>query len=82
MEKERIALLGIIVKETSSVEIVNHLLHEYQDCVIGRMGLPYRKRELNIISIALDGSQDKISALSGKLGAVPGISAKVIYAQE
>ncbi|MDR0826080.1 MAG: iron-only hydrogenase system regulator [Mycoplasmataceae bacterium] len=82
MEKERIALLGIIVKDKLVVEKINKLLHQYQDCIIGRMGLPYKKRGLSIISIALDGSQDKIAALSGKLGAIPGINAKVIYAQE
>lgn len=75
----RIALIGIIVEQTESVEQLNRLLHEYGSYIIGRMGIPYRERELNIISVAMDAPQDIINALSGKVGRLPGISAKTIY---
>lgn len=75
----RIALIGIIVEQTESVEQLNRLLHEYGSYIIGRMGIPYRERELNIISVAMDAPQDIINALSGKIGRLPGISAKTIY---
>ena len=78
----RIALIGIIVENPDSVEQLNHLLHEYSAYIIGRMGVPYRKKDVNIISIAVDAPQDKISALSGKIGRLDGISAKTIYAAE
>ena len=75
----RIALIGILVEQTESVEQLNRLLHEYGSYIIGRMGLPYREREINIISVAMDAPQDIISALSGKIGRLPGISAKTVY---
>ena len=80
--EERIALIGIIVEKPDAVEELNHLLHEYSAYIIGRMGVPYRKKDVNIISIAMDAPQDKISALSGKIGRLSGISAKTIYAAE
>lgn len=75
----RIALIGIIVEREASVEHLNRLLHEYGEYVVGRMGIPYRKRAVNIISIAVDAPQDIISALSGKIGRLDGISAKTVY---
>ncbi|MDE6388880.1 MAG: iron-only hydrogenase system regulator [Lachnospiraceae bacterium] len=75
----RIALIGIIVEKEASVEQLNRLLHEYGDYVIGRMGIPYRKRNVNIISVAVDAPQDVISAMSGKIGRLDGISAKTVY---
>ena len=75
----RIALIGIIVENPDSVEQLNHLLHEYGSYIIGRMGLPYRERGVNIISVVLDAPQDKIAALSGKIGRLPGVSAKTQY---
>lgn len=78
MEK-RIALIGIIVEKETSVEALNHLLHEYRKCVVGRMGIPYRDRGVNIISVAVDAPQDEINALSGKIGRLDGISAKTVY---
>ena len=60
---------------------VNSLLHEYGEYIIGRMGLPYEKKEVNIISVVVDASVDKISALSGKLGKLPGVSAKALYSK-
>lgn len=77
MEK-RVALIGIVVSEPASVEKLNKLLHDYREYVIGRMGLPYPKYGVSIISVALDAPQDVISALSGKLGALTGISTKTI----
>ena len=75
----RVAVIGIIVENRDSVERLNLVLHEYGDYIIGRMGIPYPKREINIISIAVDAPQDVISALSGKIGRLPGISAKTAY---
>ena len=75
----RIALIGIIVENPDSVEELNHLLHEYGHYIIGRMGIPYRERNLNIISVAIDAPQDKISALSGKIGRLNGIGVKTVY---
>lgn len=75
----RIALIGIIVENPDSVEELNHLLHEYGHYIIGRMGIPYRERNLNIISVAIDAPQDIISALSGKIGRLNGIGVKTVY---
>lgn len=75
----RIALIGIIVESEDSVEQLNKLLHEYGEYIIGRMGIPYRKKEINIISVAIDAPQDVINALSGKIGRLNGISAKTVY---
>lgn len=75
----RIALIGIIVENMESVEQLNALLHEYREYIVGRMGIPYREKSVNIISVAIDAPQDKINALSGKIGRLKGITAKTIY---
>ena len=75
----RVALIGIIVEDESSVASLNDLLHQYAPYIIGRMGVPYRPRGVNILSVALDAPQDAISALSGKLGRLEGVSAKTQY---
>lgn len=75
----RIALIGIIVENADAVEQLNGLLHEYGRYIIGRMGIPYRERHVNIISVAVDAPQDVVSALSGRIGRLPGISAKTVY---
>lgn len=75
----RVAVMGIIVEELASVESLNALLHEYGEYIIGRMGLPYREKKINIVSIAIDAPQDTIAALSGKIGAIRGISVKTAY---
>lgn len=75
----RVAVIGIIVEDESAVNSLNELLHQYSEYVIGRMGVPYRKKNINIISIAVDAPQDVISALSGKIGRIKGISAKTAY---
>ena len=77
----RIAVIGIIIEDRKSAEEVNAILHQYGDWIIGRMGLPYRKRQMNIISIVVDAPQNEISALSGKLGRLPGVSAKALYSK-
>lgn len=71
--------MSIIVENGAMVEKVNALLHEYGEFIIGRMGIPYRKRKISIISIALDAPQNTISTLAGKIGALPGISVKTAY---
>ena len=75
----RVAVMSVIVENGESVEKLNNLLHESGEYIIGRMGIPYRKRGINIISIALDASQDVISALSGKIGNLSGVSVKTAY---
>ena len=75
----RVAVMSVIVEDPDSVERLNAILHEFGQWIIGRMGIPYRKRGINIISIALDAPQDAISALSGKIGKLPGVSAKTAY---
>ena len=77
----RVAIIGIIVEDPSSVERMNQILHEYGQYIVGRMGIPYRERNVNIISIAIDAPQDVISALSGKLGSLSGISSKAVYSK-
>lgn len=77
----RVALIGIVVEKLESVEALNHILHQYGGYVIGRMGLPYQKRNVSIISVAVDAPGDVISALSGKLGMLPGVSTKTIYSK-
>lgn len=72
----RIALVSIIVEDEKSVAEINSILHNYGKYIIGRMGIPYRERSVNIISIAVDAPQDIISALSGKIGKLPGVSTK------
>ena len=83
METEnRVALLALIVRDGASVAALNELLHQYGDCIIGRMGIPYRERDVNIISVAMDAPGSVISALSGKLGRLPGVTAKTVYAPQ
>lgn len=77
----RIALIGIVVENNDSVEQLNSLLSQYGSYIIGRMGIPYREKNLSIISIAMDAPNDVISALSGKIGMLSGISSKTIYAK-
>lgn len=78
MEK-RVAVMGIIVEAMDVVEQLNSILHDYSRYIIGRMGIPYREKNISIISIAIDAPQDEISALSGKIGKLPGISVKTAY---
>ena len=75
----RVAVMSIIVENPDSVEMLNSILHENGKYIIGRMGIPYREKKINIISIALDAPQDTISAMSGKIGNLPGVSVKTAY---
>lgn len=75
----RVAVIGVIVENQDSVEALNMVLHEYGEYIIGRMGIPYREKKINIISIAVDAPQDSISALAGKIGRLSGVSAKTAY---
>lgn len=75
----RVAVMSIIVENKEAVETINALLHEYGQYIIGRMGLPYPKRSISIISIALDAPQNTTATLSGKIGALPGVSVKTAY---
>lgn len=77
----RVAVISIIIENTESVQAVNDLLHQYSAHIIGRMGIPYRAKGINIISVAMDAPQDQISALSGKIGRLPGVSAKAAYSK-
>ena len=75
----RVAVMSILVENPDAVEPLNALLHEYGEWIIGRMGIPYRRRKVSIISIALDAPQNTISALAGKIGKLPGVSVKTAY---
>ncbi|MBQ9069602.1 MAG: iron-only hydrogenase system regulator [Eggerthellaceae bacterium] len=75
----RVAVMGIIVEKEEAVEQLNAALHEYARYIIGRMGIPYRARNINVISIAIDAPQDEISSLAGKVGNIDGVSVKTAY---
>lgn len=75
----RVAVMSIIVENGEAVESINALLHEYGEYIIGRMGIPYRERKISIISVAMDAPQNTISALSGKIGGLSGVSVKTAY---
>ena len=77
----RVAIIGIIVENTESVEALNALLHEYGEYIIGRMGIPYKQKDINIMSIAIDAPQNTISALTGKIGNLGGITVKTAYSK-
>ena len=77
----RVALLGIVVDDPDSAEALNKLLSEYRDFIVGRMGIPYRSRGINLISIVIDAPQDAISALTGKIGMLKGVTAKALYSK-
>lgn len=75
----RVAVISIIVEESDSVEKLNSILHEYGENIIGRMGVPYRQKNINIICIAIDAPQDIISTIAGKIGKLKGVSTKTAY---
>ena len=77
----RVAVISIIVEDPESVLAVNDLLHQYSEYIIGRMGIPYRSKGINIICIAVDAPQEKISALSGKIGRLDGVTSKAAYSR-
>lgn len=77
----RVAVIGIIVEDTNEVDKLNALLHEYREIIIGRMGIPYRERGINIISLAVDGSLDTINELTGKIGQIESINVKTAFSR-
>lgn len=77
----RVAILGIVVENPDSVGMLNDLLHEYSQYIIGRMGVPYKERGISLISVMVDGPADAISSLSGKIGQLKGITAKAVYSK-
>ena len=79
--ENKIAVLAVIVNDSGAVETVNSLLHEFREYVVGRMGIPYRLKNVNIISVVLDAPAEKINSLSGKLGMISGVSSKVLTAK-
>lgn len=82
MAETRVAVISIMVENVQAVEAINSLLHQYREHIIGRMGVPYPKKGISIISVAVDGPMDDISALSGKLGALTGVSTKTVYSKK
>jgi len=78
----RIALIGIIVEDTTATEKLNNILHDYGQYIVGRMGVPYRDKEVCVISVIIDATNDIISSLSGKLGMLDGITVKTIYSKK
>ena len=79
--ENRVAVLSIIVEDLSMVEKINSLLHEYNEYIVGRMGIPYKQRNVSIICIAMDGPLDRINGLTGALGRIPGVSAKAAFSR-
>ena len=77
----RVSVISIIIKDEEAAVTVNELLHEFRNCIVGRMGIPYRQREVSIISVVLDAPGDVTSSLSGKLGMLKGVSAKTLTAK-
>jgi putative iron-only hydrogenase system regulator len=77
----RIALIGIVVENKESAKKINDILHEYGEFIVGRMGIPYPKRNVSVISIVVDAPNDIISALSGKLGMIPHVNSKTVYSK-
>jgi putative iron-only hydrogenase system regulator len=80
METEtRVAIIAIMVNNIDSAEDINVLLHEYSEFIIGRMGLPYKKKGISIISVAIDAPLDRINSLAGRIGRIDGVTAKTLY---
>ena len=77
--ENRVAVISIIVEKNGDIEALNCLLHEYGAYIVGRMGIPYRKRGINIISVVVDAPQNEIASLSGKIGNLPEVNVKTAY---
>ncbi len=77
--ENRVAVLALITEDFDSAEQINTILHEYREYIIGRMGVPYREKGVNVISVAIDAPQDKINSLGGKIGRLNGVTAKTLY---
>ncbi|MBR3642228.1 MAG: iron-only hydrogenase system regulator [Parasporobacterium sp.] len=81
MDENRIAIVAILINDPDSVAEVNSILHSYSSCIIGRMGIPYREKNVSIISIAMDAPGDMINAAAGALGKLSGVTAKAVYSK-
>jgi putative iron-only hydrogenase system regulator len=81
MADTRIAMIAIVVEDRNCTNDLNQVLHEYGSCIIGRMGIPYREKSVSLISVALDAPMDTISALTGKLGNIQGLTVKTAYSK-
>ena len=79
--ENRLALIGIVVENKESAKKINDVLHEYGEYIVGRMGIPYRKRNVSVISIVIDAPSDVTSALAGKLGMIPDVNIKTVYSK-
>lgn len=79
-ENKKVALIGMMIQDSNAAEKVNEILHDFSEYIVGRMGIPYRERNVNIISIVIDAPENKISALSGKLGMLQGVTVKSVQA--
>lgn len=77
--KTRVAVMAIILESKENAEQLNTVLHDYREYILGRMGLPYTKQDINIISVALDAPQDIINSLAGKIGRIEGVNVKTAY---
>lgn len=77
----RVSVISIIIRDEEAAGAVNELLHEFRQYIVGRMGIPYRQRQVSIISVVLDAPGDAVSSLSGKLGMIAGVSAKTLTAK-
>ena len=80
--ENRVSIIGIIVENTDSVDRLNDILHDYKNYIIGRMGIPYKEKNMNVISIVLDAPLDIINRLSGKIGMLDGITSKVVCSKK
>ena len=78
----RVAIIGIIVESSEADEALNGILHDNSSYIISRMGLPYRQKNINIISIAIDAPVDIINALTGKIGKLNGVSSKAVFSKK
>ncbi len=81
-EESRVVLMGILVEDTEATARINGILHEYGRYIVGRMGLPYREKQVSVISIVMDAPQSVANALSGKLGMIPGVTSKCLYGKK
>lgn len=82
MNEKRIAVAAIVIDDPAASQEVNSVLHDYNDIIIGRMGIPYRERGISLISVALDADPDKISSLTGRLGHIQGVSVKAAISKK
>ena len=76
MENKRLGVIAIVIEDLEQAEQVNALIHEYNDLMVGRMGIPYKERNLSVISLMVDGTTDRINALTGKLGRIEKVQVK------